>query len=89
MEVETSENSTILSTHFWNQLGAGMNPKVTWKVIEKNIPPFSPTTEKCQLCIREKFNIELRPEYATLNVRHEIFSSCRHREGKLLVKAPD
>ena len=89
MEVQTSENSTTLSTHFWNQLGSGMDPKVTWKVIERNIPTFNPITEKCQLCIREKFNIVLRPEFATLNLRHEIFSSCRHKEGKLLVKAPD
>ena len=89
MEVQTSENSTTLSTHFWNQLGSDMDPKVTWKIIEKNIPTFNPITKKCQLCIREKFNIVLRPEAATLNLRHEIFSSCRHKEEKLLVKAPD
>ena len=89
MEVQTSENSTTLSTHFWNQVESGMDPKVTWKVIERNIPTFNPITEKCQLCIREKFNIVLRPESATLNLRHEIFSTCRHKEGKLLVKAPD
>ena len=62
---------------------------VNWKVIEKNIPTFSPITQKCQLCTRNKFNNVLRPESATLNLRQEIFSSCRHKEGKLLVKAPD
>ena len=38
MEVQTSENSTTLSTHFWNQLETGMDPKVTLKVIEKKCP---------------------------------------------------
>ena len=89
MEVQSSDNSTTLSTHFWNEMEAGMEPKVTWKILEKNIPAFNPITGKCQLCIREKFTIVLRPELATLNLRHEIFSSCRHKEGKLLSKPPD
>ena len=89
MDVQNPENSTTLSTHFWDQVGAGMEPKVTWKIVEKNIPEFNPVTGKCQLCKREKFNIVLRPELATLNLRNEIFSSCRHKDSKLLVKTPD
>ena len=86
MEVQNSNNSTTLSTHFWNEMGAGMEPKVTWKILEKNIPAFNHITGKCQLCIREKFTIVLKPELATLNLRHEFFSTCRHKEGKLLIK---
>ena len=56
--------------------------------LENNIPAFNPITGKCQLCIREKFTIVLKPELATLNLRHEIFSSCRHKDGKLLSKPP-
>ena len=89
MEVQNPKNSTTLSTHFWNEVGAGMDPKVTWRIIENNIPAFNPITGKCQLCIREKFIIVLKPELATLNLRHEIFSSCRHKDGKLLTKPPD
>ena len=89
MEVQNPENSTTLSTHFWKEVAAGTEPKVSWKIIEKNIPTFNPITGKCQLCTREKFNIVLRPELASLNLRQEVFSSCRHKDGKLLVKAPD
>ena len=88
MEVQDPNNSTTLSTHFWNEVEAGLDPKVTWRIVENNIPAFNPITEKCQLCIREKFTIVLKPELATLNLRHEIFSSCRHKDGKLLSKPP-
>ena len=89
LEEQTSENSTTLSTHFWNELAENRSPKVTWKILEKNIPTYNPVTGICKLCIREKFNIVFRPELATLNLRHEIFSSCRHKKGKLLIKTPD
>ena len=89
MEKQNPENSTTLSTHFWNEMGAANNPKVTWKILQNNIPEFNPVTGKCLLCIKEKFTIVLKPQLATLNTRQEIFSSCRHKKGKLLVKAPD
>ena len=89
MEKQNPDNSTTLSTHFWNEMGAGNNPKVTWKILQNNIPDYNPVTAKCLLCIKEKFIIVLKPQLATLNARQEIFSSCRHKKGKLLVKAPD
>ena len=89
LEDQNPENSTALSSHFWNEVGEDRHPKVTWRILEKNIPTFNPITGICKLCIREKFNIVFRPELATLNLRNEIFSSCRHKEGKLLIKAPD
>ena len=89
METQDPNNLTTLSTHFWNETEAGRDPKVTWRIVERNIPAFNPITGKCQLCIREKFTIVLKPELASLNLRHEIFSSCRHKEGKLLLKPPD
>ena len=89
LEEQNSDNSTTLSTHFWNEVTEASEPKVTWRILEKNIPTFNPITGICKLCIREKYNIVFRPELATLNLRNEIFSSCRHKEGKLLIKAPD
>ena len=71
------------------KLEAGRAPKVSWRVLEKNIPPFNPVTGKCQLCIREKFYIIFKPHLASLNQRQEIFSNCRHKKSKLLIKAPD
>ena len=80
---------TTLSANFWAELEAGRAPSVTWRVLESNIPSFNPVTGKCQLCIREKFYIVHRPHLATLNQRQEIFSNCRHKESRLLRKAPD
>ena len=80
MEIQDPNNSTTLSTHFWNEVEANRDPKVTWRIVESNILVFYPT-EKCQLSIREKFTIVLKPELATLYLRHEIFSSCKHKES--------
>ena len=84
MEVKNPDNTTTLSAHFWAELEAGRAPRVTWRVLENNIPSFNPLTGKCQLCIRKKFHIVLMPHFATLNKRQEIFSNCRHKESRLL-----
>ena len=88
METENPENTTTLSAHFWKELKEGRNPKITWKIVEKNIPTYNPVIAKCQLCIREKFRISFNPKEATLNSRHELFAHCRHIKSKLL-KPPD
>ena len=88
MEDQTPENSTTLSTYFWNEVEAGRAPSVKWKILENNIPTYNPVTNKCQLCIREKYQIIFNPSSATLNSRQEVFSHCRHLRGKLL-KPPD
>ena len=88
METENPENTTTLSAHFWKELKEGRNPKITWKIVEKNIPTYNPVIAKCQLCIREKFRISFNPKEATLNSRHELFAHCRHIRRKLL-KPPD
>ena len=49
METQSPDNSTTLSTHFWNEVGASTNPKVTWKILESNIPDYNPVTGKCLL----------------------------------------
>ena len=61
MEIQDPNNSTTLSTHFWNEVEANRDPKVTWRIVESNIPAFNPITGKC-LCIREKFTTVLKPE---------------------------
>ena len=48
--------------------------------------PFSTISGKCDLCIKEKFNIMFRPTSADLNSKSEIFSNCRHTISKLLIK---
>ena len=86
---ETAPGGTCLSKFYWKEKNAGRDPKVTWKFLERNVPIYNPVTSKCRLCIREKFNIVLRPSWATLNSRQEIFSHCRHLKFELLHCALD
>jgi hypothetical protein len=86
---QTAPGATTLSNYFWQEKSAGRDPKVTWRFIEKNVPVYNPISNKCRLCIREKFNIALRPNIATLNSRQEIFAHCRHILPELISGAPD
>ena len=86
---ETAEGGTALSTYYWQEQNAGRNPKVNWKFLEKNVPIFNPISNRCRLCLREKYNIVLKPNLASLNSRQEIFAHCRHLQSELLDAAPD
>ena len=78
------EHSTTLSTHIWKLKDQGINYDIKWSIIG-HASPYNPTTGKCRLCIKEKFNIIFKPEGASLNKRSELFSTCRHRKQKLLI----
>ena len=39
-----------------------ITPTVTWNFVEQNVPVFNPVTNKCKLCMREKFYVVLKPE---------------------------
>ena len=86
---ESAEGGTALSKYFWQEENAGRDPQVTWKFLEKNVPIFNPITNKCKLCLREKFNIVLRPNLASLNSRQEIFAHCKYLQSELVQAAPD
>ena len=88
LEDELADGRCNLTNFFWQQKNAGENPVVTWKFLEKNVPTFNPVTKSCRLCLREKFNIVLRPELATLNSRQEIFGHCRHMAFELISFKP-
>jgi hypothetical protein len=51
--------------------------QVSWKLLERNVPVFNPNKHKGWLCLREKFNIVLKPELASLNSRQEIVAHYR------------
>ena len=85
----SADGQTTLSKYIWRKKDEGLNPEVSWKYLETNIPDFNPITGKCKLCTREKFQIVLNPEVATLNSKTEIFSSCRHRPQYLIGEPPD
>jgi hypothetical protein len=84
-----ADGQTSLSTYVHKKRDEGLNPKVSWKILEKNLPDFNPVTGLCKLCTREKYQIVLNPSVASLNVRTEIFSSCRHKPTYLISEPPD
>ena len=53
MKEKKTEGNTTLSNHYWKEVEAGGDPKVTWKVLESNIPTYNPVTKICKLCIRQ------------------------------------
>ena len=78
-------NQTSLSKQIWKLRSQGIEPEVTWKLIDRG-KPYSPDHNVCQLCIKEKFHIIYRPEMATINSRKGIFNSCIHKKSALLIK---
>ena len=85
----SADNSSTFSTYYLKEENMGRNPQIKWKILEKNIPHYNPVTKKCQLCIREKFNILFKPELCSLNSRQELFAHCRHIRLKLIEAHPD
>ena len=84
-----ADGQTTLSKYVWRKRDEGLNPQITWHFLEKNIPDFNPITEICKLCTREKYQIVLNPNVASLNLRTEIFSNCKHKESYLFGEPPD
>ena len=74
---------TRLSSHVWKLKDQGAPFTITWRILSR-ASTFNPTSGMCRLCLKEKYMIMFSPPPASLNKRSEIFSSCRHRQGKLL-----
>ena len=79
------QNSTTLSSHLWKLKDEGTKFDIDWKIVERGAE-FNPTTRKCRLCDKEKYYIIFQPEGAILNLRSELFSTCRNRLRLLLNK---
>ena len=79
------ENSTTLSSHLWNLKDQNKNYEISWNIVDR-AQEFNPVNRKCRLCLKEKFYIIFQPDGATLNLRSELFTTCRHRLRLLLQK---
>ena len=75
--------STELSKHIWHLKDSKLEFKITWKILKQAVP-FNPASNRCNLCLWEKYFIICRPDLATLNKRNELVTSCRH-ESKFLL----
>ena len=74
---------TALSRNYRELEAKGLEPKVTYRLIDRG-RPYSPVTGVCQLCIREKYYIMHHPSLAQLNKRSELFNDCIHKPYALL-----
>ena len=81
----SEDNQTSLSKHIKKLKNRNIDYELSWKLVTK-AKPFSPVSGICNLCIKEKFYILFHPEMATLNDRNEIYTNCRHKKQKLIVK---
>ena len=80
-----NDNQTSLSKFVWTLKQKNIGYNIGWRLLDR-AEPFSPISGKCALCIHEKFYIMFQPTSADLNSRSEIFSNCRHKISKLLIK---
>ena len=80
------KNATALSKHIWQLEDQGINFEISWKIVSR-AKPFNHVTNRCHLCIREKYFILYKPEMASINSRNEIAGPCLHKHGQLLKKS--
>ena len=78
------EHSTTLSTYIWQLKDKNIQYSIKWKILKKS-KAYSPTTQKCHLCLDEKLLIlKNYKNPAFLNKSSELFGKCRHRLKHLL-----
>ena len=77
------KHATELSKHVWQLKDKHIDYKIKWEII-KQASPYNNTSNRCNLCLWEKYFIICHPSLATLNKRNELVSSCRHANKYLL-----
>jgi hypothetical protein len=80
---ESKRNETTLSHYIWSLKDKNIQHSITWKVITK-CKSYSPGSNRCPLCLSEKYYIIYKQNMASLNSRNELASSCRHKKKFLL-----
>ena len=84
-ENRSYEHATALSTHIWKLKDQRAPFTISWDIIGR-AAPYNPATNKCRLCLLEKYLIMFRPAGASLNQNSEFFTTCRHKQSHLLGK---
>jgi hypothetical protein len=62
--------------YVWQLKRRGIEFHIKWLTL-KRAKPYSPASNRCNLCLWETYFILCKPELATLNKRNELVSSCR------------
>ena len=84
---DPENQGTRLSRHCGQLRLDGKPYTIEWSILCETGHAFSPTTGICKLCLTEKYLIMFNPADASLNLRSEFFSHCRHKERHLLAKS--
>ena len=75
-----------LSIYIWSLKDKNIKYDIKWRILDR-ASQFNPVTRKCNLCTLEKYYILFQPEEATLNSKHEVYKSCRHKPPNLLINS--
>ena len=77
---EIKRNETELSKHIWTLNDNNKPFTIKWRVL-KQCKPYNSISNKCNLCLFEKYVIICKKNLCSLNKRNElaIASSCPHR----------
>ena len=79
---QNKRNETELSKHIWTLKDNDKPFTIKWRII-KQCRPYSNVSNKCNLCIFEKFLIICK-NLCSQNKRNDLGSSCPHRNRYLL-----
>jgi len=75
---------TMLSKHVWKLKDEGKEFEFEkWKILARG-KAYSPSSNCCRLCLKEKYFLMFKPEQGTLNKRNEFYSHCRHMASWLV-----
>ena len=69
----------------WELKNRNIHYTIKWKLL-KRAKPYNCASNRCKLCLWEKYFIICKPKMATLNKRNELVSACRHNKKFLLIK---
>ena len=80
---KSKTNETELSKHIWT-LNDNNKPFTIKCRVLKQCKPYNSISNKCNLCLFEKYVIICKKNLCSLNKRNELASSCPHRTRYLL-----
>ena len=84
---DNHKSETRLSQYIGEQKEEKIPYIIEWSIKKEVKSAYNPVTNFCKLCTMEKYFILFDSDDATLNLRSEFFSHCRHKEKHLLRKS--
>jgi hypothetical protein len=71
----------------WELKNQNIDYTIKWKLL-KRAQPYNSASNRCNLCLWEKYFIISKPKMASLSKRNELVSACRHNKKFLLRDGP-